>query len=137
MKKSKIELKKEFESGSIVITKDNIALYYEFMSDEYINKLRYTIFEEYAKKYRLFFNRAEKVVNSFNVSDLEKDIFKMRYYDNRYKKEINFSHLVKCESLNIETGLSIFGVKDILKPINEYISDIKASSEYKEYIANK
>ena len=36
--KSKIELKKELESVIVVITKDNIHLYYEFMSDEDLKK---------------------------------------------------------------------------------------------------
>jgi hypothetical protein len=82
---NKIELKKELESRVAIITKDNIHLYYEFMSD----------------------------------------------------KELKYNHLdLICEVLMDRVFLikDLLGIKDTLKPMDEYIEEIKASDEYKEYI---
>lgn len=107
----KEELKKEFESGTVTITKDNIHLYYEFMSDEdaakdhyYVNMLNYTFKDRLIATYRIL-----------NDDKAVKKTLKITKHQNNW------------------IGLSIFGVKDTLKPIDEYIKEIKESSEYKEY----
>lgn len=119
----------------VAITEDNIHLYCEFMSDEQlINNLGLMglisdalearrdavvdIFKDMSLKGRgAFFGVDGLGTNKdtiFKISDIK-------------KLDIVFgSWLLRYE---------VFGVKDTLKPINEYIEDIKASSEYKEYIA--
>ena len=103
-----------FESP--IITKDNIHLYYEFMSDE-DKKLNKVILRNSIHKRKLL------VLKSLNL---------VLSYDD--EKKCNFKYIdIQSKYL----GYSIFGVKDTLKPINEYIAEIKESSEYKEYISFK
>jgi len=100
----------------ISITKDNIHLYYEFMSDD--DKSKYSVILS-----QLFYSRQGMAINIFNVKNA---------YNNKNVLNIvwNYHNKNVC-------GYSIFGIKDTLKPIDEYISDIKESSEYKEYIESK
>ena len=96
------------------ITKDNIHLYYEFMSDEDLQK-NINILEN------IFMQRSLKVARFFNMYNC--DFFPLA---------------VKTSSeIGKTSSLYIFGVKDTLKPIDEYIKEIKESSEYKEYIESK
>jgi hypothetical protein len=103
------DIKKSLKDYDVTITKDNIHLYYEFMS-----------YEDFGK-----------------YKDILNDIFTLRY------SKI-YSHIkLKIDQLKIKTlfgsyhvSLTLFGVKDTLKPIDEYIAEIKSSSEYKEYICN-
>ena len=97
------------------ITKDNIHLYYEFMSDTdtwfVYNKILNGIFED----------RTQKIIQELHL---------LSSYDRNF--------LIR--SFNREgdyLSLNSFGVQDTLKPIREYIEEIKESSEYKEYIKNK
>ncbi len=108
--KNKIELKKEFESGVIVIDKDNIALYYEFMSDEDF-RVNSRLLDD------IFDDRFEILTNKLSFND---DGFDFISIETKY----SFQNI----------GLEIFKTKDTLKPIDEYIEEIKASNEYKEYI---
>ncbi len=104
----------------ISITKDNIALYYEFMCDEHLEKYSSVLD-------KIFLNRSRTIVHTVK---LQTDILKNNQLiidrHNSIKSSIFCSHIL---------GLTFFRVKDTLKPINKYISDIKASSEYKEYVA--
>jgi len=88
--------------NSVVITKDNIHLYYEFMSDEDLVTHKDVLFF-------IFSDRSFYVSSSIKLPE----------------KSISFNSKV----------LSILGIKDTLKPIDEYIADIKASDAYREYIA--
>jgi len=100
------------------ITKDNIHLYYEFMSED-------------DKKYHCY------------ILD---DILGIRCGEVR--KVIRYPYAYSTfKSFNYCTGLngakcfnfysrSEFGVEDTLKPIEEYITEIKKSEAYKEYMAS-
>lgn len=86
----------------VVITKDNIHLYYEFMSDEDIKKYRHIIMP--------MFNDRLEIINKS----------------------------IKLDAMYISAiSLSVFGIKDTLKPIDEYIAEIKATEEYRAYISSK
>ena len=93
------------------ITKDNIHLYYEFMSDEELE-----IHKEVIQQ--TFFTRLDKIKISCNI----KNLWNFKHY-NVLKRSSDLSVLSIC----------IFGVKDTLKDINDYIKEIKNSKEYKEY----
>ena len=101
---------------AIVITKDNIHLYYEFMSDEDI--------ESHRKILALIFNERVKItLNHLNQQD-----------------RLNLSRfdiLFLWSSDKLIIGSWMFGIKDTLKPIDEYIAEIKASEEYKGYVASR
>lgn len=86
----------------VEITKDNIHLYYEFMSDEDLERNEKVI-------YHKLMNRASLVQLPLSITpkDLQKNA--------EYKNSI----------------LTIFGIKDTLKPIDEYIEEIKESEKYK------
>lgn len=104
----KEELKKEFETGTVLIDKDNIHLYYEFMSDEDLEK----IFKNSSFLHDIQLDRFFKIAELLRINTKEFEKFKKSFLSDAY-----------------------FGIKDVLKPIDEYIAEIKASSEYKEYIA--
>jgi hypothetical protein len=117
---------KEFQCVSFKnVTKDNIHLYYEFMSDEDL--------KENHKILNLIFNhRYDKVVKVLN------------HYAKRSDDYVSLtdSFVIEPNSESFDdanyrafVGLQAFGVKDTLKPTEEYIAEIKASEEYKAYVA--
>ena len=91
------------------ITKDNIHLYYEFMNNEDLNKHHQMIDE-------ILDDRTSFIYDHFKIDSLERE-------DEVTICDIAFN--------------SHFGVKDTLKPIDEYVSEIKQSEQYKTYMANK
>lgn len=97
--------------GTITITKDNIHLYYEFFNDE-----------DLESQIELFDNVM------YNRLFLATQILKVDNFHNHLKK------LFSKNSYPSYFGYLLFGIKDTLKPIDEYIAEIKESSEYKEYI---
>ena len=108
------ELKEDgyvYGDSSFKITKDNIHLYYEFMSDEDL------------KGYSELLN--EIVDERF---DYIEDVLNFKESSN-YNSEDAFD-------VYMSSKLTLFGIKDTLKPIDEYIAEIKESSEYKKYIAS-
>ena len=106
--------KNEFELDLVVITKDNIALYYEFMSDEQLR------------------NHIHLIDMLFSEERIIKICLEVDSQGKNAKAET-----FKGEMRTYITGYSYFGIKDTLKPIDEYIEEIKGSSEYKEYIYDK
>jgi len=107
--------KNDYLNGVVEITKENIHLYYEFMSDEQKNQHRSFISDFMA-------NRALKTIP--DVLEEFNSLVDMGDY--------------KRESINKKTlQIILFGVKDTLKPIDEYIAEIKESEEYKSYLAKK
>jgi hypothetical protein len=96
-----------------VITVDNISLYYEFMSDEDLEKYRVIL-------RNIFYDRKLIILKSLNFINSYSDEKKSHYIYDAIKKHQSF-----------------FGIKDTLKPIDEYIEQIKQSEAYKEYIAKK
>lgn len=108
--KDPVFLEFEYKSGDAVITQDNVNLYYEFMGKRDKNK----------------------------VSNILDGMFKLRL--KQIKEELNINELLGDDCFKYEmdkhnqVSMDLFGVKDTLKPISEYIEEIKASNEYKEYI---
>lgn len=101
---------------SNLITIDNISLYYEFMSHD--NKVNNSIL------LHKLFNRRMGII----YFDLKIDNFNL-WLNNILSYEVdNNDFMINC---------SIFGIVDTLKPIDEYIEEIKQSEAYKEYIAKK
>lgn len=92
------------DTENVTITKDNIHLYYEFMSDEDLEKYR-TILEE------VFHKRAFHIASIVELPD--------NSIDYNCKEHI------------------VLKTKDTLKPIDEYIEEIKASEEYRASLAEK
>lgn len=109
--------KNDYLSGEFEITKENINLYYEFMSDEDL------------KKYRIILG------SLFN--DRNWDIIKLiDDLSSNDKTDINFK-LDWIEGTLLCTKNEVFGVKDSLAPIGKYISQIKESELYKKYISKR
>ena len=94
----------DFKEG-VVITKDNIHLYYVFMSDDDFYKNETLLKEVIARRLALIYLDL----------NIDKDDLINNHIDDVVEQ-------------------FIFGIKDTLKPIEEYIAEIKDSSEYKEYI---
>ena len=103
------------------ITKDNIHLYYEFMSIEDLEKYSDILGV-------LFIDRTSIILNL-----LFPNIQELRELEDYLKTDVFFQHF----GIYKATARYFFGTKDTLKPIDEYIEEIKASSEYKEYISTK
>jgi len=96
------------------ITKDNIHLYYEFMNDE-------DLIKHYDLISTIVHRRTLEVRNLINFNPDE-----------------NFNKHRVLETLRSQAvGQKIFGIKDTLKPIDDYIAEIKQSEPYKTYMANK
>ena len=111
------------DENEVGITKDNIHLYYKFMSDE--DKYTHSIiihqsFYERNKKLELFYTKE----NGYISIEIMRNIYK-----NTYVKE-GICYIGEC------VAQSYFGVKDTMKPIEEYIEEIKASEEYHAYISS-
>lgn len=107
------DLKKEFEAGEVVITKDNIDVYYEFMSDE-----------------DLIENK--KIISKALDERFGAICFGLGFTVGQLQDNIAFN--------SVGTKIVrqyVFGTKDTLKSIDEYIAEIKASKEYQAYISSK
>lgn len=100
-----------------VATIDNISLYYEFMSDEDIYKNSMLLDEILG----------DRIIKINNVIPILKNV------DSNYITRINGADIKNTYFIS----QYIFGIKDTLKPIDEYIEQIKQSEAYKEYIAKK
>lgn len=109
------------------VNKDNIHLYYEFMSDEDLKKYKEILADIFEARKDLipayFENISLKGTGKWfgfdGAGDGKKSIIEL---DNTWG------------SFTIKQF--VFGVKDTLKPIDEYITEIKDSAAYKEYIAS-
>jgi hypothetical protein len=120
--------------SKITITKDNIHLYYEFMSDDDFNKYGAYLRILFTSRYTLIRKHFQKIgllVDNGNGYDFDM----LHYKGDVFEYDCPFGDTsIKSKSYK---GISFFGVKDTLKPIDEYIEEIKTSSEYKEYIESK
>lgn len=109
----KKEIAEYFLKNGVVITDDNIHLYYSYMNDNQLkeNKVKLTFIfnsRSIVLKQSLFLNNADR-----NLIFFEKTNF------NGYILSQNF-----------------FSIKDTLIPLAEYINEIKSSENYRAYIAN-
>ena len=97
-----------------IITKENISIYYEFMSDEDINKYKHIL--------------------DFILVNRKNHINDILFNDvcSRFKSGYSFFNIG-----TYRVSQTIFGIKDTLKPINEYIAEIKKSEQYIALMSKK
>ncbi len=107
----------DFEKDNTLVNEDNIHLYYQFMEKEdleiYSNLLN-----------DILLNRFHNVRNTIKVKD-------------KKFKPLKDYNIDLAEKSNNYIYVSIFEIKDTLKPIDEYIAKIKQSEQYLQYIKNK
>jgi hypothetical protein len=118
------------ENEDINITKDNIHLYYKFMSDEdkanmKIGQILYIIHAERYKDIRQAMIKDGLIFNTKNGVDAD------LLHDNRDIRKFNSNTVIYYYDI------SYFGVKDTLKPIDEYIEEIKQCPQYQEHLLKK
>lgn len=97
-----------YEKGYIKVDANNIHLYYKFMDNESVCEFG------------------------------NKDISLFRIHSKRHLQIIELLNIdIKILDQYLKTCIHAyyFGVKDTLKPIDDYITDIKNSDAYKSYIA--
>jgi hypothetical protein len=125
---------KEFTIIANYETLEVINLYYEFMSDDDFNKYGAYLRILFTSRYTLIRKHFQKIgllVDNGNGYDFDM----LHYKGDVFEYDCPFGDTsIKSKSYK---GISFFGVKDTLKPIDEYIEEIKTSSEYKEYIESK
>lgn len=114
----------DYEKDSNTINVDNVNLYYSFMNDEDVKKYNVIIAQSLE-------NRLQEIYTKLGfINKIDQSI--MPY---------EFSNYLDGIYTVMGTGKIpfqiIFGVKDTLRPIDEYITEIKNSEQYKNYLANK
>ena len=118
------------------ITKDNIHIYYEFMSDQDKIKISHTVLNE-------IFREREKqindILNTLYLSELsDMDFVDTVYFKTNDTENPDIYNDGKCLFWGKNTGtigVSYFNIFDNLNPIEEYIIEIKNSDRYKKYIS--
>ena len=143
---------KKVNLKNVVITEDNISDYYEFMSDdellEHSSLISTVFYYRYNDLYKVRIYDNGKHGKYFKLPQREntKILFSEKFKDNNgydnYKLspstppilELNDVHLLH-DGLS-PVGLTIFGVKDTLKPLDDYILEIKESVSYKAYMSS-
>jgi len=129
--------------NNVAITKDNIHLYYEFMSDEdKINNSSFIKLSNIEKIYPLMSNWHKEIC--FNTVHLmfakRKSILLKTFSNNKnivcntklFKAEDNF---FLSDDGYFNVSLYCFNIEDTLKPVKEYIAEIKESDAYKKYVS--
>ena len=103
--------KYEYEKKYVDINKDNIHLYYKFMNDEDLIQNSEILND-------LLVCRFHKICSLLSVSaPMLHSYSSYNYYNAFFVKQF------------------IFGIKDNLNPIEDFIEDIKNSNEYKSFIS--
>jgi hypothetical protein len=97
----------DLETNGEKISQDNIHLYYQFMSDE-------DMYENISAIMDVLNTRQRDIEIALNARLIEP-----------IREIIHFN--------GNPIGHSVFGIKDTLKPIDEYIAEIKASEQYQAY----
>ena len=111
----------EFDFSKIIIKEDNIHLYYEFMSDEDIHKHLSIIHFKLKDETIDGLSRGGNIAKALDIKGAEL---------------IKNSKVIPHSSGAV-THVLRFGVKDTLKPIDDYILEIKESEAYKAHIHSK
>ena len=116
---SEKEIAEYLLKNGVLITKENIHLFYQFMSDEQIKSLDSSDLRDIKTGTPLISTiLSRRMIIIREILCLHPSV--LDKYKN-YTFGLNDSVLAQ----------SIFGVKDILKPIDEYIAEIKDSEQYK------
>ena len=106
-----------------IITDENISLYYEFIKKEDINKHQADILA------CVLSTRRVKAIRELNIPNKDySSIIKIDYFE--FICDFNTKGYCDIEQM-------IFGIKDTLKPINEYIAEIKKSEQYIALMSKK
>ena len=112
-----------------VVTKENISVYYEFMSDKDIIKNLDLLNE-------ILFERYFYILTHFKEIGFIKEVRKI-YKGLREWEQICFKNKhIKRDGYKYYE-ISFFDIKDTLKPINEYIAEIKKSEQYIALMSKK
>jgi len=115
------------------ITKDSIVDYYEFMGEEDKINFSHTLLNIE------FTNRLDRITSELGILPSllsDEGLMRTKYYKSNGTPSPEIYKDGKCLYYATDSGtidVSYFGVKDTLKPINEYIIEIKESNGYKEY----
>lgn len=120
----------DIELTGDVITKDNISLYYKFMNDLDLVAVRDVIDEVYTER-RLYIIQILNWANPI-LKDTKKSHFLTEAGLLDYLK-----HYKAIKIRDYFLKQSFFRVEDSLKPLEEYINEIKTSEQYKEYASKK
>lgn len=120
-----LDANNEYQYFKDEITKDNVHLYYEFMSDEEIKSLDSSNLRDIKTGTPVI----STILSGRMIAVRETLSIHPAILDNYKKYTFGLNDSVLSQS--------IFGVKDLLKPIDEYIAEIKESDIYKNYVANK
>ena len=117
-----------FKNNLVNITKENIHLYYEFMNDYIIEKNLNIISDTLKTRSVFIFEHlfGSSFIDASDISDFAKSNV---YSEGSY--HVDSSIFSYCSFYSI----TYFGIKDTLKPIDEYIEEIKESEAHKSYIA--
>lgn len=116
---------------------DNISLYYEFMSDVQKIHLSHNILSI------IFFERFTQISDLLKISKTfltDDKLINTKYYKTNNTSFPDIFDDGFCFWYSNNMGIievSYFGIKDTLKPIDEYIAEIKENEAYKNYIAKK
>jgi len=127
----------EVDLSKVDITKDNIHLYYEFMDTP--TKIK---FSQTALNLKLH-ERSGEIAEKLNLTPgllADHGHMSTTYYKTNGTPMPDILLDGKClwwDNTSGTIGVSYFGVKDTLRPIEEYIAEIKQSQTYKEYLAEK
>ncbi len=103
------------------ITQENLHLYYNFMSDEDLIYHRFLIDDVLEKR----LNQIADIINLKNNKELQ--LFGVEGFSNADKSKIYSLKVVFCHYL---LRTVIYGIKDTLKPIDEYLEEIKNSDTF-------
>lgn len=107
----------EYLFENVVITKDNIADYYEFMG--IATRKRYAELVD-----EIFQDRVLTISQELDISS--EIIFN--------NSEVN---VIEKNDETLYLSMKVFSVKDVMKTIEEYIAEIKDSEAYYEYISTE
>lgn len=117
------EIAEYFLKNGVEITKYNIHMYYEFMCDEDLMKLSDLFLSQ------LLLARQCLVVKDDEIFPTLKHL----WWENVTIKSMPYTITASGITGYKDIGRTMFGVKDTLKPIEEYIKEIKESEAYLSY----
>lgn len=126
----------------IEVNKNNISLYYEFIKND-MDNLSYKLFWLESENKSIFMDRCHSITKElgipFKTAPLYAELINTNFKDIQLfqDKEKTLERHTPYKDLKQMSGLLYFGVRDALKPIDEYIEEIKNSDEYKKYIIEK
>ena len=111
-----------YKEVKLEITQENLHLYYNFMSDEDLIYYRVIVADVLEKR----LNQIADIINLKNNKELQ--VFGVEGFNNSDTSKIHSLKVVFCHYL---LRTVIYGIKDTLKPIDDYLEEIRESENYK------